>query len=114
VRSRTLRTSAAIGDLTGVYGPDETHPYWQLEGVDARGQVTEALEGGGADTVTQVYDAATGEERQTGVEDGSTWILHQDYNNCSKQNRHSASRRATRISSQHKLPPLELLRRNMA
>ena len=68
----------SIGDLVEVYGPDETHPYWTLAGVDARGQVTEALEGGGADTVTSAYDAATGEKLGTGVEDGSTWIFHQE------------------------------------
>ncbi len=68
-----------IGDLTSVYGPDPTHPYWQLEGVDARGQVTEAEEAGVADTLTRTYDAATGELLETGVENGSVWILHQEY-----------------------------------
>ncbi len=68
-----------IGNLTAAYGPDPTHPYWELEGLDARDQVTEAVEAGGADSLTHAYDEATGELIETGVADGSTWILHQEY-----------------------------------
>ena len=69
----------AIGDLTEVYGPDRTHPYWALLGVDAAGQVTAATEAGGADTVSRSYDAATGELVKTGVKDGGVWMLHEAY-----------------------------------